>query len=63
MRARKNLPRAPGKAPIGGPTPSVNLGLKVGELVGVKSDDVDSRQVLGQRVGILWQDGSLDFHL
>ena len=39
MRGGELYPVHPGRLPIGGPTPSVNLGLKVGEFVRVKSGD------------------------
>lgn len=38
-RGREPYPVRPGHLPVGGPTPSVNLGLKEGELVRVKSGD------------------------
>jgi hypothetical protein len=37
LRGGEPYPRLPGHLPLGGPTPSVNLGLKVGEVVRVKS--------------------------
>jgi hypothetical protein len=39
MRGGDPYPVRPGHLPVGGPTPAVNLGLKVGELVRVKSGD------------------------
>jgi hypothetical protein len=39
LRGGEPFPVCPGHLPVGGPTPSVNLGLKVGELVRVKSRD------------------------
>lgn len=39
MRGGEPYPVRPGHLPVGGPTPSVNLGLKEGELVRVKSGD------------------------
>jgi hypothetical protein len=39
VRGGEPYPVRPGHLPVGGPTPSVNLGLKKGELVRVKSTD------------------------
>jgi hypothetical protein len=39
LRGGQSYPRRPGHLPVGGPTPSINLGLEVGEIVRVKSRD------------------------